>query len=320
MKYIICPILLILISFKLGAQELYPLTESASSVPKKALGLRLFNHSYSETNNQLRNLFGLRIMYGLTPRLSVYIMPTVSNHHSKDLPPDFPDHNTPQVGVYLPYRFNGVHFYAKYRFLSRDGDHSHLRAAVYGEWGQMDVAHDEGEPTLMDDTKGGAGGFIITSLKHRFAATLTAGVIIPSAYRGEVPDFIPGLPGVPAEVHYGRAVNYSLALGYLLLPKKYKNYNQSNLNIYLELIGKSYEAARIYFDNIGQPGTPYPVSGSGSDALAAGNYIEAHPGVQLIIKSNTRIDLSIGFPVVEKSFTRFYPVYEIGFQRYFYFK
>jgi hypothetical protein len=38
--------------------------------------------------------------------------------------------------------------------------------------------------------------------------------------------------------HYAfQAVNYSLSAGYLLLPFEYKDYNQTNLNLYVELLG-----------------------------------------------------------------------------------
>lgn len=301
-----------------AAQELYPLTEPASTVPKQVLGVRIFNQSYLEPNNIYRNMTGLRLMYGATSKLTVMMNATVSNHHSKDLPPDFPDHNTPQVGVPLPMRFNGVNLYGKYRLLSRDGRNSHLRLAVYGEYSYLDVAHDEAEPNLMDDTKGWGAGIITTYLKNHFAVSFTGGIIVPSQYRGDVPDLIPGLPAIPATVKYGRAVNYSLSFGYLLFPKVYKNYDQPNLNVYVEFLGKSYERAKVYFDNIGQPGTPYEVTGSGMQALGKGHYVEVHPGIQAIIKSNLRVDLSVGFPVIGKSYAHFYPLYSVGIQRYFY--
>ena len=90
-----------------AAQELFPMTEPASNVPRGALGIRLFAESFNEVD-RIRNLFALKVMYGLTPRLTVIASPNVSNHHSKQLPPEFPVHNTPQIGVDLPYLFNGL--------------------------------------------------------------------------------------------------------------------------------------------------------------------------------------------------------------------
>lgn len=302
------------------AQELFPLTEPASNMPKGVLGIRAFDQSYREPGNAIRNMGGIRLMYGVLPQLSVYVNGTVSNHHSASLPPDFPTHNTPQIGVPLPYRFNGINVYAKYRFLSLDGENTHFRATAYAEYGFLNVAHDEGEPNLMDDTKGGGGGLIATWLHKRFAVSFTGGVILPSPYEGVVPDPLPDLPGVPARVEYGRAVNYSLSFGYLLAPSSYKSYNQTNWNVYVEFLGKSYEGANVYFDNIGTPGTPYPVTGAGYQVLKSNSYVEMHPGVQAIIKSNLRLDLSVGLPVINRSYAHYYPMVSLGVQRYFYFK
>jgi len=300
------------------AQELYPMTEPASNIPKGALGIRFFGETYNEVD-RIRNLFALKLMYGLTPKLTIEATPTLSNHHSKQLPPEFPVHNTPQIGVNHPYLFNGVDFYAKYRFLTLDGENSHFRAAVYGEYSILKVAHDEAEPTLLDDNSGLGGGLITTYLKNHFAASFTGGIILPSKYKGDVPDELQGLPGVPATVIYGKGYNYSLSLGYLLFPKTYNNYNQTNWNIYLEFIGKSYDAVQMQVGNIYYNSPQYAISTKGNRALQANQYLEVYPGLQSIIKSDTRIELSVGFPLISRSYVHYYPVYTVGVQRYFYF-
>ena len=65
------------------------------------------------------------------------------------------------------------------------------------------------------------------------------------------------------------ALNYSLSAGYLLLPRTYKSYKQTNLNLYVELLGKS---------NLDQYRRNY--------------YVDVAPAVQLIFNSTTRLDLS----------------------------
>lgn len=287
-------------------------------MPKGVTGIRAFGQAYREPGNFIRGLGALRLMYGLTPKLTVMATATASNHHSKELPPDFPDHNTPQTGVPLPWRFNGVNLYARYRLYSRDGTRRHLRVAAYASASWLDVAHDEAEPDLLDDTRGLGAGVIGTWLKNHFAVSATVGGILPAAYRGEVPDLIPGLPSVPARVTYGRALNYSLSFGYLLLPVKYTGYEQTNINLYAEFVGKSYGGGKVFFDNIGAPGSSYEIQGSAVEAFRANTYLEVHPGIQAIIRSNLRIDLSAGFPLLSKSYTRFYPVFQIGVQRYFF--
>jgi hypothetical protein len=300
----------------LRAQELFIHTEPASTMPKGIPGVRVFGQTYTEPGNFQRGLTGLRFMYGLTSRLTVMATATASNHHSKDLPTNFPHFNTPQIGVKLPWRFNGVNVYAKYRFWSRDGDHRHLRLAAYATGSWLDVAHDEGEPDLTDDTKGVGAGIIATYLKDHFAVSFTSGGILPADYRGIVPDWQPSLPGVPARVKYGKALNYSLSFGYLLHPRKYSSYRQVNINLYAEFLGKSYSAGQVFLDNLGGNGATYELSGTALTAFRAHTYVECHPAIQAIFNSNTRLDIGAGFPIYQRSYTRFYPIWTVGVQRY----
>jgi hypothetical protein len=316
----IFPIMLaLLLPLSAAAQELYPLTEPASNVPKGALGIRMFAESFNEVD-RIRNLFALKIMYGVTPRLTVIATPNASNHHSKELPPEFPVHNTPQIGVTLPYRFNGVNYYAKYRFISKDGQNNHLRVAAYGEYSMLKVAHDEAEPGLLDDNSGVGGGFIATYLHKHLAISLTTGIIHPFKYKGEVPDVISSLPGVPATVTYSDGYNYSLSFGYLLSPKVYKGYNQTNWNLYVEFLGKDYNKANMSVGNIYYGLPQYNISTRDNKALQGNNFVEMYTGLQCIIKSDVRIEATIGIPVINRSYVHYYPVYTLGVQRYFYFK
>lgn len=305
-----------------NAQELFPNTEPASTIPKGVLGVRVFDEAYPEVN-LIRNMAALKLMYGLLPKLSVYATVSESNHHDVNFPPNLVSHthNGNQSvfttgnftrGIQYPDLFNGIDLYAKYRFISHDGEHTHLRMALYGEWSNVNVAHDEAEPNLMDDTKGYGGGFITTVLHNHLAVSLTTGFIIPGKYDGYSPDLLGG-PLVPTELTYGRAIHYDLSFGYLLLPTHYTSYDDPNLNVYLEFLGKSYEAASVIQYGI----KPVPIN---TPLLESGNYVEIHPGVQLILKSKTRIDFSMGFPLIGGSYTRFYPEYVLGIQRYFYLK
>jgi hypothetical protein len=313
---------LLLNSNTIRSQELFPLNESASNVPKGVLGVRAFDDTYKEIS-QIRNLFALRLMYGVLPKLSVMATVSTSNHHGENFPAGLASHTHNgnkstfstgnfQRGLVYPYLFTGVYLYAKYRFITLDGEHTHLRMAVYGEWSNVNVAHDETEPNLLDDTKGYGGGLITTYLRNHLAISLTSGVIIPTPYNGLSPDIYGG-PMVPTELFYGRALKYNLSIGYLLFPRKYENYNQGNWNVYLEFMGKAYQEAKIIQYGI----KTVPIS---TPLLEAGNYVDVCPGIQYIVKSNLRIDFSTELAMINKSYAHFYPIYMLGIQRYFYFK
>lgn len=259
----------------------------------------------------------LRLMYGVTPRLSIYLTGIASNHHGKKMPVEFPFHNTPERGAHYPYKFNGIHLYGKYRFLSFDGPNSHFRVATYVEGTYVKTTHHETEPDLvMGDNSGLGGGFIATYLKHKFAVSLTTGGIFPTKYKGLAPDPIEGLPDVPVRTQYGKAFVYSLSFGYLLFPLKYKSYDQINVNLYLELRGKAFSAARVdIFADL--PNEYYLPQPRYPPALQKGYYVDICPGIQFIVKSNLRIDCSVIFQGAGLSYARLYPVYSIGIQQYF---
>jgi hypothetical protein len=300
-------------------QELYILSEPASSVPKGVVGVRVVSQHFTEVKTP-RSLNVLRVMYGLTARLSVMATGSFSNHHSKKLPPDLISHshvgnqtnyftNNILRGVKYPALFNGFHAFAKYRFLSLDKKNEHIRMGMYVEWSNVNKAHDEAEPNLMDDTGGYGGGLLATWLKNRFAASITYGFIFPQSYSETQPDFSGG-PDLPTTIYYGNAMKYNLSLGYRLSPKRYTDYDQVNWNLYVEFIGKQYDAARVI-----QNGTEI---GTKAMALVAGNYIEIHPGIQRIVRSNLRIEASAGFSLIGRSYVHFNPVWTIAVQRYFY--
>jgi hypothetical protein len=180
-------ILLVLSPFCASAQELYPLSEAASTLPKGTLGVRVFSEAYKEVS-QWRNMSAIRLMYGITPRLSVYMTGIASNHHGKKNATGISFSQYTGARGPLPYKFNGVHVYAKYRFLSRDGENSHFRMAGYAEGAYVHTTHHETEPDLMmGDNKGWGGGLIATYLLKKFAVSATVGGIIPASYTGDSP-------------------------------------------------------------------------------------------------------------------------------------
>jgi hypothetical protein len=206
--------------------------------------------------------------------------------------------------------FDGFYFYSKYRIISSDGEDEHFRVALYGEYSTAKVAHDEAEPELEGDNGGYGYGFIITRLKSRLAVTLSSGIIIPNDYHeNRADEYVPSYI-YSTTLKYGKAVKYGLSFGYLLYPKEYKNYNEINWNVYVELMGKSYGVAEVTQNNENIAVLASP--------LKAGYYLEMYPGIQKIYNSNSRLDFSFGFNVLNRSWIHFYPLYRVGWVHYFY--
>jgi len=307
-------------------QELFPSAEPASNVPKGALGVRIFSAGYKEANI-FRSLSGIRLMYGATSRFSVYATVTFANYHSKSLPFDFISHHssgpqndtagTLQQGVVYPYVFNSAHAYAKYRFYTSDGVHTHMRLAAYAEGSYVAVPSHTAEPDLLVHTSGWGAGLIATYLRHHFAASLTLGYLMPMSYKGNTYDKYGGV--YPTTIRYGNAANYSLSFGYLLYPQNYKSYKQVNWNLYCEFSGRLYEGASVterFGPFAGAVVYNVPIN---TPALKAGGYADVIPGIQCIINSTYRIEASVAMPLVSSTYGHLYPFYTLGMQRYFYF-
>jgi hypothetical protein len=235
-----------------------------------------------------------------------------SNHHSFRLPKDFilpdsilgPYTNGAKRGKSYQYFFEAMNVNLKYRFLSRDAEHQHFRMAAYLDLSGGNEAHFEAEPNLIGDNGGAGTGIISTFLLHKFAVSVNIGGIIPT-------DYIESANNI--RMSYGKAAFLNLSFGYLLFPTVYKNYRQTNVNLYAEFQCKTYGGARIA-DN-GQE-----VRILNAPSLQAGSYIEFRPSVQFILHSNTRIDCSISTPLYNTSWTHNDPVYFITIQQSIFFK
>lgn len=304
MKRITLTALAVAITAGAIAQELYPNSEPASVTPKNSLGIRSMNEAYFN-EGKFKSWHGAMFMYGISSKLMVNAMVTTSNHHYKTLPSNFiqKDLNqndyVSQTSSTNNYLFESVNLGFRYRFLNVDKDHSHFRMAVYGNGVYAKQPHDEAEVSLMGDNKGVGGGLISTILVNKLAVSLTTGFVKPFSYK-ETSSKI--------GIDYGNAYNYSLSFGYLMYPRKYKSYNQTNINLYAEFLGKSYDALKITNGQNSVIAT--------DNAYKKGNYIEFRPAIQFIVRSNLRIDLSTSVPLVNKSYIRKYPLYLLNVQYY----
>jgi hypothetical protein len=119
--------------------------------------------------------------------------------------------------------------------------------------------YDNQELDLEGGASGLSGGIIATQLIHKLAVSATVGYNrFLNNTKDNLPDYLSA-----------NAVNYSLSAGYLLLPRSYRSYDQTNLNIYVEFLGKA-----------------------NTDAVSRNQYLDVAPAIQLIFNSSTRLDFS----------------------------
>lgn len=159
-------------------------------------------------------------------------------------------------------RPEGGRIYGKYRFLSKDEVHSHFRMAAFAEAAYSRNPFIYEDYNLSGDNSGFEGGVIATKLVRRVAVsgTLSYLNVFPKDSR--------------VLLHSGtmKAINYSAAAGLLVLPKVYRSFDQANVNIYVEMNGMK-------------------------DVRDGGYMVDLAPAVQLIIKSNFKINVGYKFQV-----------------------
>ncbi|HXP48453.1 MAG TPA: hypothetical protein VN922_00780 [Bacteroidia bacterium] len=293
------------------AQEFFPTYGPASNLPKGVLRLKLSNEYYTDVT-QPRIWQGLTISYGISSKLEITQVYSFSNHHGYILPQDFIyyDNNLKSLrtngyenGKPYPYSFENLAVTLKYRFLALDGQNEHFRMAALFQLAGGNEPHMVAESSLLGDNSGASGGIIATYLKNRLAISITGGFISPYKYIQADSNII---------LNYNNAFTYSLSFGYLLLPRKYESYKQTNVNLYMEFVGESYGGMHSISDN-GQN-----VIWTDVTSLNKGYYLEARPAVQFIFQSNTRLDLSMAYLLMGHSYERSYPIYFLSIQHDFF--
>jgi hypothetical protein len=243
MKIILLASALLVLACPAFSQELYVNTEPASNMATHSLGIRLENQG--DFNAIYKNRTTLEIMYGASRSLMVHGSLYQSNYNQNQQ------------------HFEGGSVYAKYRFLSVDSVQSHFRGAFFAKASSINNPITNQEISLEGNNSGFQGGVVFTKLMHKLALSGSASYLHALNNDGDY-----HLPVTNAD----NAIAYTLSAGYLLLPKTYQNYDQVNVNLYFELLGKA------------NPG--YGQS-----------YLDAAPAVQFIFNSVFRVDLSYRAPL-----------------------
>jgi hypothetical protein len=233
-------IAMLLVSLSTLAQELYVFTEPASNMAAKSIGLRLNNYIMPETHTSKTNYHAIpEIMVGVSKKVMLHGDVFLSNRN-KGLSTE------------------GGSIYAKYRFLSNDDVQKHFRMAVYGRYSFNNSDIHQEDINLYGHNSGYEAGVIATQLHHKVA--LSSGISYLKATDN----------GANHKYPYGsnnsKAVNYTLSIGKLMLPKEYKDYKQTNLNLMVEFLNQYNLGSGRY-------------------------YMDIAPAVQLIFNSVARIDV-----------------------------
>ena len=187
------------------------------------------------------------------------------------------------------FRFEGGSFYAKYRFLSKDDIHKHFRMAAFGKVSLVNnpyteshiqkhqlpdgnggyiqhdllVSHSSDEQNLDGNQSGWQAGVVATQLVNKLAVSGS----VSSISRWD------NLGGNYYNGKANGALQTTFSAGYLLFPKSYEHYSQTNMNVYAELITQ-----HLY-------NTP-------------GYFVDAGPGIQFIFNSISRLDLGYRFQLM----------------------
>jgi hypothetical protein len=232
-------VLTLFISLGASAQELFVFTEPASNMPAKSLGIRDMNAFMFEKDGKLNYHNMPELMWGINKKWMVHVQGFISNRQEGGL------------------KAEGGSFYAKYRFLSKDDLKSHFRMAAYGRYSFNNADIHQQEIETMGHNTGYETGIIATQLLHKVA--ISSSLSYERALDNK-PDY--KFPTTESN----SAMNYTLSVGKLMLPKVYKNYKQTNMNLMLELLGQRLN------DN-------------------GKSYLDIASSVQFIINSQARVDI-----------------------------
>ncbi len=233
---------------QLQAQELFTWSEPASNMAAKSFGFRATNLLMTR-KSPAKNEYQLlpEIMWGISGKIMIHVEGFLDNYNAA-------------------FRARGAALYFKYRFLSEDDVHSHFRMATYVKAAANNMYVHHPAINLNGENSGYEAGLIATKLINKVAISAGAGFLHATDNTKE--------KIFPFDDDMRNAVSYNLSFGKLMLPKEYKSYNQTNMNLMLELLGQANPAA-------------------------GKTYLDLAPTVQFILLSRMRIDAGYRFALIK---------------------
>lgn len=163
--------------------------------------------------------------------------------------------------IHLGTNYTASDVYLQHRFYSSDKVHSHTRLAVFARGINAPYNPTTNAIMMEGQQKLWNAGFIATRLQHKWASSITAGWL--HRYTGAT--------------NFGNnGIQYNWSNGWLLYPKNYSNYQQTNVNFYVELLGQ-----QIFKDKV--------------------SFLDIAPSIQLIFNSQAKLNLGYRWPLMDNT-------------------
>ena len=216
---------LLIHTYILSAQELYINSEPASLIPKGTKVVRLTSSNIFLDGTNIMGAIGNAFI--VTPSLSYGLSKKIMVSGS------FQFANKPYEQDMMPnFGFNGFKLYSKQRILTTDQDKYHTRLSSFIKYSYHENKFMKDNLDLELQDTGFELGLIGTQLIKKLAISITSGFTRISNIDEK---FTQGTTIKWQKTNVNTFKN-SISAGYLLFPRKYKSYRQTNFNIYLEYI------------------------------------------------------------------------------------
>ena len=253
---------LLIHTYILSAQELYINSEPASLIPKGTKVVRLTNSNIFLDGSNIMGSIGNAFI--VTPSLSYGISKKIMLSGSIQFAnKPYEQDMTPNFGL------NGFKIYSKQRILSTDKQKYHTRLSSFIKYSfHEDKFMKDNLDIELQDT-GFELGLIATQLINKLAISITTAITRISNIDEK---FTQGST-VKWQTTNLNTFKNSISAGYLLFPRKYNSYKQTNFNLYVEYLTNT-----IINEN-------FPVRYNKFSSTFA-------PGIQFIIMSRSRLDFS----------------------------
>ena len=245
-----------------SAQELYINSEPASLIPKGTKVVRLTNSNiFLDGTNIMGSISNAFIV---TPSLSYGISKKIMLSGSIQFAnKPYEQDMTPNFGL------NGFKIYSKQRILSTDKQKYHTRLSSFIKYSYHEDKFMKDNLDLELQDTGFELGLIGTQLINKLAISITTAITRISNIDEK---FTQGST-VKWQTTNLNTFKNSISAGYLLFPRKYNSYKQTNFNLYVEYLTNT-----ILNED-------FPVRYDKFRSTFA-------PGIQFIIMSRSRLDFS----------------------------